>query len=148
MMRSRLGSSSIGTLFRQNQGSSSVSSPSSLLLKSLQTIKYVPVHEILDEASPEALYGNLSEDNLKIAVTEHQRLLKLSQLQFQNRTKTSSMVKRRNVSSESQKPSIIKLFQTLQGLNSERLLAINKISGYEKIKTKNIDEWPEEAIRT
>jgi hypothetical protein len=70
----------IGTLFRQNQGSSSVSSPSSLLLKSLQTIKYVPVHEILDEASPEALYGNLSEDNLKIAVTEHQRLLKLLQL--------------------------------------------------------------------
>jgi hypothetical protein len=51
------------------------------------------------------------------------------------------MVKRRNVYSESQKPSIIKIFQTLQGLNYERLLAINKISGYEKIKTKNIDEW-------
>jgi hypothetical protein len=136
----------IGTLFRQNQGSS-VSSPSSpstaseVSPENSATIKYVPVHEILDEASPEALYGNLSEDNLKIAMNEHQRLLKLSQLQFQNRTKTSSMVKRRNVYSESQKTSIIKLFQTLQGLNSERLLAINKISGYEKIKKKNIDEW-------
>jgi hypothetical protein len=111
----------IGTLFRQNRGSSSVSSPSSYSAASevspenSATIKYVPVPEILDEAFPEALYGNLSEDNLKIAVTEHQRLLKLSQLQFQNRTKTSSMVKRRNFSSESQKPSIIKLFQTLQG---------------------------------
>ena len=43
--------------------------PLPLLLKSPENstrIKYVPVHEILDEVSPEALYGNLSEDNLKI----------------------------------------------------------------------------------
>jgi hypothetical protein len=32
-------------------------------------------------------------------------------------------------------------FRLFQGLNSERLLAINKIPGYEKIKKKNIDEW-------
>jgi hypothetical protein len=69
-----------GAIFRQNQGSS-VSSPSSpstaseVSPENSATIKYVPVHEILDEASPEALYGNLSEDNLKIAVNEHQRLL-------------------------------------------------------------------------
>jgi hypothetical protein len=51
------------------------------------------------------------------------------------------MVKRRNKYSESQRTSIIKLFQTLGGLTCERLLAINKISGYEKIKKKNIDDW-------
>ena len=67
----------IGKLFRRDQGTSSASSPSSpsttseVSPENSTRIKYVPVHDILDEVSPEALYGNLSEDNLKVAVTEH-----------------------------------------------------------------------------
>jgi hypothetical protein len=120
-------------LFSKKSGPSSDSTSSSVPTSVVsQVIRYIPVHEIQD--SPDSDFAGLSKENYEFAVNETRKLIEMA-------TITSSVVKRRNDYSESQRESVIKIFETLPGLCQEKLRVINGICGYEKIRKKNITDW-------